>query len=68
MKKIIFCIVLIVLFTQSAFAESRQFKLIMQNGQKGDPGAKFLIGYAYVIGDGVKVNYREAIKWLKKVC
>ena len=64
-KILIICVVMAFL-AQSAFAENRHFKFIMQNAKKGDSGAQFLIGYAYVVGDGVKINYKEGIKWLQK--
>jgi len=40
--------------------------LMKAAAEKGDPEAQFLIGLQYKVGDGLKRDRAEAIKWLRK--
>jgi TPR repeat protein len=34
--------------------------------QKGNPCAKLMVGYMYLIGDNVEIDYKKALEWYQK--
>ena len=41
-------------------------ELVKQQSKNGNPLAQSTLGYIYYFGEGVNINYFEAVKWFKK--
>lgn len=46
--------------------QSKEFRNIRSLAMKGDSVAQSNLGYKYFIGDGIKQNYAEGIKWFRQ--
>jgi len=67
MKSLCSVLFLVLLLPTPSLGQNRSFQSKLYEAQEGDVGAQSDIGLAYLFGEGVKPNRRQAAFWLGKV-
>ena len=65
-QKSLLCLVVVVVGVTRQFAPAADIVSLRRAADHGDPRAQCYLGYYYEMGEGVKKDAREAVRWYRK--